>query len=180
MTCELNEICCVAVRIASLNEICCVAVRIATLLYCLLFGIWVCTKYRWENLIVVRFGCNLGRDFPVWRCMPGSSNCGMCASFHGNMRVTSQGTSRVSFGLTCLKVQLYYLSTPWRHMWGPEVQLYSFLTSALYIGEWPASLTCCFAPGKELRGSFRRRLAGPHSRSVRLAGIRAQIFQPLT
>jgi hypothetical protein len=33
-----------------LNAICCVAVRIAPYLYCLSSGIWVYTKYVWENL----------------------------------------------------------------------------------------------------------------------------------
>jgi hypothetical protein len=43
-----------------MNEILCVAIRIAIRFHCLWFGICVCTKYRWENVIVIRFVCTLG------------------------------------------------------------------------------------------------------------------------
>jgi hypothetical protein len=53
-------------------------------------------------------------------------------------------------------------------------ELLSFVTSAMDTGELSDSLTCCFAPGKELRGLFRTKLGGPQNRSVRLAGFRAK------
>jgi hypothetical protein len=48
---------------------------------------------------------------------------------------------------------------------GVEVQLHSFLTLALEAGEWPDSRPGHFAPGKEPRYPFNRRLGGLQSRS---------------
>jgi hypothetical protein len=51
---------------------------------------------------------------------------------------------------------------------GEEVQLYSFLTSALDGGEWSASRPCRALPwGKDPRYPLNRRLGGPQSRSGR-------------
>jgi hypothetical protein len=38
------------------------------------------------------------------------------------------------------------LCIPWRHTGGTEVQLHSFLTSALDGGEWPTSCSICIKP----------------------------------
>jgi hypothetical protein len=50
---------------------------------------------------------------------------------------------------------------------GVEVQLHSFLTSALDGGEWSASRPYRFTPEKEYRYPLNRRLGGPQSRSGR-------------
>jgi len=58
----------------------------------------------------------------------------------------------------CLMYQLFCsnelhlsLSTPWRHVGGIEVQLHSFLISALRGDEWLSSHPGHFTPGKEPR-----------------------------
>ena len=150
-----------------INEISCVAVGFAPCLYRLSFGIRSCMKYRWENLILVRFGCTLRRNVPVLWCVLGGSNCGICASLNGGIIVATQSRSRVSGGLSCSKVKYYYLSTPWRYMWGVEVQIHSFFTSAQGGGEWSTARAWCFAPCKEHRCQLSRSLGGPQSRSVR-------------
>ena len=40
----------------------------------------------------------------------------------------------------------FSLPTPWRHMGGVEIQVHSFLTSALDEGEWLTSRPSCFIP----------------------------------
>jgi hypothetical protein len=59
------------------------------------------------------------------------------------------------------------LTTPWRHIGGTEVQLHSFLTSALDGGEWSTSRSGRFTPGKETRYLLNRRLGGSQRRSGR-------------
>ena len=58
----------------------------------------------------------------------------------------------------CLMYQLFCsnelhlsFSTPWRHVGGIEVQLHSFLISALRGDEWLSSHPGHFTPGKEPR-----------------------------
>jgi hypothetical protein len=41
----------------------------------------------------------------------------------------------------------------WRHIGGVEVQLHTFLTSALDGGEWPASHPSCFTPRERAPGT---------------------------
>jgi len=61
----------------------------------------------------------------------------------------------------------FSFSTPWRRVGWVEVQLHSFLTSALEGGEWSALHLgpCTF--GKAFRFPSNMRLRGPHSRSGR-------------
>ena len=47
-----------------------------------------------------------------------------------------------------LKAKLSLL-TPWRHLWGAEVQLHSFLTLAIHWGEWLTSNPSQYSPKKE-------------------------------
>lgn len=56
-----------------------------------------------------------------------------------------------------------FLSMQWRHMGGVEVQLDSFLTTAVGGGEWATSLPCCCTPVKETQYTLNRRLDGAHS-----------------
>ena len=54
-----------------------------------------------------------------------------------------------------------------KHVGGAEVQLHSFVTSALDKGEWSNSRPDRFTPEKELRYPLNTRLGGPRSRSGR-------------
>jgi len=58
----------------------------------------------------------------------------------------------------------FYLSTAWRHIGEAEVQLHSFLTSALGV-EWLISCPDHFTPEKEPKYPSNRRLGGPRSQS---------------
>jgi hypothetical protein len=57
------------------------------------------------------------------------------------------------------------LSMLWRHI---EVQLHSFLISAVDGSGWLISLPGRFTPGKELDYPFSRRMGGPQKQSGRL------------
>lgn len=52
------------------------------------------------------------------------------------------------------------MCTPWRHIGGVEVQLRSFLISALNGGEWLTSRSDRFTLGKALRCLLNRRVGG--------------------
>jgi hypothetical protein len=56
------------------------------------------------------------------------------------------------------------LSTPRRHIGEVEVQLHSFLTSALDGGEWSSSSPGRFALGKKAQDSLNSRLSGSQRR----------------
>jgi len=58
----------------------------------------------------------------------------------------------------------FYLSTAWRHRAEAEVQLHSFLASALGV-EWLISCPDHFTPEKEHKFPSNRRLRGPQSQS---------------
>jgi hypothetical protein len=78
------------------------------------------------------------------------------------------------FGIIIIIKQSRY--TPWWHLGERRYSSYSFLTSALVVGEWlePCPLPL-FAPGIGPRYSLYRRLGGPHSWS----GHRAERKNPL-
>lgn len=55
------------------------------------------------------------------------------------------------------------LSTPWIHIQAEEVQLHTFLRSALEGGKW--STVCPLSTGKEFRYPLNKRMGGSHRRS---------------
>jgi hypothetical protein len=65
-------------------------------------------------------------------------------------------------------------STPWRQLGAVEVDLHSFLTSALDGGEWSLSNLGLFAPGEEPKYQLDRSLCGPQSLSGCIAHARIQ------
>jgi hypothetical protein len=58
----------------------------------------------------------------------------------------------------------FYMSAAWRHIGEAEVQLHSFLTSALGV-QWLISCPDQFTPEKEPKYPSNRRLGGPQSQS---------------
>lgn len=54
---------------------------------------------------------------------------------------------------------------PWRHTGGAEVWFQSFLTPALYVGEWITWCPCCFTPRLKTPGyPLNRGLGGTQSK----------------
>ena len=68
------------------------------------------------------------------------------------------------------------LSTLWGHVGGAEIQLHSFFTSALDVGQWSTLCLCRFTPGKEPLYPFSSKLGAPQSRSGRFGDENNLIF----
>jgi len=78
--------------------------------------------------------------------------------------------------LTNVKVNL---SNTWQHLRGTEVQLHSFLTSALDGCEWSASRPGRFTYTKEPQYPFNRRPRGPQSADLDFQNERKKNLSPL-
>jgi hypothetical protein len=57
-------------------------------------------------------------------------------------------------------VEYISISTPWKHIWGFEVELHSFLTLALDGGMLLTSHPVCFIPQKEFHYPWNRSMCG--------------------
>jgi hypothetical protein len=69
--------------------------------------------------------------------------------------------------LLLLLLLRFCLSMTWGHTRKVEVQLHTFLTSALDTGQWLTSRPDRFAPGKEPQYPLNWRLNGPQNQSGR-------------
>lgn len=110
----------------------------------------VCSHIHANYSVIIKIAsCSPLCDVIVWTLWS------QCHCRHQNLLYSPiSGTT-----ITTININLS-LYTSWRRRGGACVYHHSFLTSALYGGEWSTSRPCCFIPGREPYYTLYRRLTG--------------------